>query len=145
MLSKAEKEYLQVRKAKGKLLENGKIVLSEKYYSKGYQKVLNHRILKKMEKMDEELDMVREHSDLDAALWKIHIRPIAQGRKNDREKREEKRHERNASARKRNKRKKQLIWELEQINLEEDKFFEESGDLGEKKKKKPIVRLKDNH
>ncbi len=145
MLSKAEKEYLQVRKAKGKLLENGKIVLSEKYYSKGYQKVLNHRILKKMEKMKEELDMLRGHSDLDAAFWKIHMRPTAQGLKNDRKKREEKRRERDAPTRKRNKRKKQLIWELEQIKLEENKFREESEDLGKKKKKKPIVRLKDNY
>lgn len=37
------------------------------------------------------------------------------------------------------------MWVLEQIELEEDNFFEEPEDLGGKKKKKPIVRLKDNH
>jgi len=129
MLSPAERKYIQVRKAKGQRLNDGTVLLSDRFYSKAYQKVLDHRILKKWTIANEDIDLIRQHDDLcnkqrktDIKIWKEYSKQ-----------QELKRKERYKPEAERTERKKQLLWELDQIELEEKRIWEPKIELGKKK------------
>lgn len=66
---------MNVRLDKAKIVEDKKkvgdrtitverVVLSEKFYSKGYQKVLNHRIRQKLDAMRKDMELMFHHRDI---------------------------------------------------------------------------------
>jgi hypothetical protein len=136
MLSKAEKKFLEVRKLKGKRLEGGRVILPEKYYSKNYQKVLEHRIIHKLLQNEEDDKLVREHSDIYKKFRELDSIGLMEYWKELDKKREE----RNKPTAEVTEKKKQLLWELEQVEHKEKEFLEPKKDLGIKKE--PIVKPK---